>query len=283
MYTCLICQKSFDNSRKYGGHLSVHSREEKDKVGIIHKIYDGNVNFITPVSCIFCGRLCKNKNSFLQHQIRCIKNPNRIQYKGGFLFYNNQKKQYIENQTFQCKFCGIKYNDPQALGGHIINCLKNLNNKIENLVKRTKEHSGIINPNRKCPRCGNSGDILFRGKYCFLCKKEYYESYIIECKFIFNVYNYPDYFDLKLIEKYGWFSPPNRGNNTKGISRDHILSINYGFLNKIDSKIISHPANCKLILQSENSRKHKKSFITHEELLQKIQIFNNRYNYKDVL
>lgn len=282
MYTCLICQKSFDNSRKYGGHISRHSKEEKDRVGIVHKIYDGNIDFILPVLCKFCGRLCKNKNSVLQHQIRCLKNPNKIQYKGGFLLYNKNKKQYTEKQNFKCKFCGNEYNDPQVLGGHIINCLKNFDNRREEFIKITKNHTGIINVNRKCPRCGNSGDILFRGKYCLSCKKEYYESYIIECKFMFNVYDYPDYFDLGLIEKYGWFSPPNRGNNINGVSRDHIVSVNFGFINKIDPKIIRHPANCKIILQSENSKKYKKSFISYDQLIQKIQLFNTKYNYKDI-
>lgn len=28
--------------------------------------------------CSFCGKVCKNKNSFKQHEIRCPKNPDRI-------------------------------------------------------------------------------------------------------------------------------------------------------------------------------------------------------------
>lgn len=28
--------------------------------------------------CQFCGKLCKNRNSLVQHEIRCKKNPNRI-------------------------------------------------------------------------------------------------------------------------------------------------------------------------------------------------------------
>lgn len=35
--------------------------------------------------CKFCGKQCKNNNSLAQHQIRCVKNPNRINvYKEGF-------------------------------------------------------------------------------------------------------------------------------------------------------------------------------------------------------
>ena len=35
--------------------------------------------------CSFCSKICKNSNSFAQHQIRCPKNPNRINcYNRGF-------------------------------------------------------------------------------------------------------------------------------------------------------------------------------------------------------
>ena len=37
------------------------------------------------LTCKFCGKQCKNNNSLAQHQIRCAKNPNRINvYKEGF-------------------------------------------------------------------------------------------------------------------------------------------------------------------------------------------------------
>ena len=28
--------------------------------------------------CKYCGKVCKNKNSLVQHEIRCKENPNRI-------------------------------------------------------------------------------------------------------------------------------------------------------------------------------------------------------------
>jgi hypothetical protein len=31
--------------------------------------------------CIYCNKECLNKNSLIQHQIRCIKNPNKIRTK----------------------------------------------------------------------------------------------------------------------------------------------------------------------------------------------------------
>ena len=43
-----------------------------------------------------------------------------------------------------------------------------------------------------------------------------------------------------------------------------MFSVKDGFLNKVDPKIISHPANCRLVLQRENAKKRNKSCITLE-------------------
>lgn len=99
-------------------------------------------------------------------------------------------------------------------------------------------------------------------------------QYQIECRFKFNIYDYPSYFDLQLIEQYGWYSAKNRGGNLNGISRDHMISAKYGFRNNISPEILSHPANCQLMLQSENSKKKTKCSLTLEELHKKIQNFN---------
>lgn len=94
------------------------------------------------------------------------------------------------------------------------------------------------------------------------------------CQFKFNVYDFPTYFDISLIEKFGWYKASNRGNNLNGISRDHLLSIADGFKNKIDPFFMSHPANCCLMQHKENAKKNKRSSITFEELASKILLMN---------
>ena len=120
------------------------------------------------------------------------------------------------------------------------------------------------------------------------CKKEYqrknmseFKKYKQDCLFTFSLNSYPDEFEFDLIKKYGWYKPVNRGNNLNGVSRDHMFSIMEGFLNNIDSKLISHPANCKLVLQKENSSKHKKSSITLDELIERIENWNKKYNHEN--
>lgn len=98
------------------------------------------------------------------------------------------------------------------------------------------------------------------------------------CSFHFNLNDYKDEFDFDLIKKYGWYSPTNKKNNLEGISRDHIYSVNDGFVNKIDPKIISHPANCRLMIHSNNNIKNRNSEITIEDLLEKIKQWNVKYS-----
>ena len=82
---------------------------------------------------------------------------------------------------------------------------------------------------------------------------------------------------LSLIEKYGWYSSKNNGDNADGVSRDHIVSVRYGFDNDISPDVISHPANCQLMQQVKNSSKNSKCGMTLEELKLKIEEWNKKY------
>lgn len=115
-------------------------------------------------------------------------------------------------------------------------------------------------------------------KICEDCRYSYYKAYRPSCEFKFILYDYPEEFDFELIKKHGWYSPSNKKNNLKGVSRDHLYSVKYGFINKVDPIIISHPANCRLIRQKENSSKGYKSCITLQELKERISIWNLKYS-----
>jgi hypothetical protein len=114
--------------------------------------------------------------------------------------------------------------------------------------------------------------------YIKTAKEQYYSA----ARFRFNVYNYPDEFDLKLIDTVGWYTCPGkkRKNDTKniyGVSRDHIISVSYGFKYGIDPKIISHPANCRIMLHSDNKKKSDSSDLTVDQLLVRIKQWNEKY------
>lgn len=154
--------------------------------------------------------------------------------------------------------------------------------KLKNRNK--KEKIGKI-----CLFCGKE---YFNGneKYCCLehrklADKERHESiksefeiYREKCNFNFNLRDFPNEFDFSLIEKYGWYVASNKPNpNLNGVSRDHAISVRYGFENHIDPRIISHPANCILLRQCDNSKKGIKCSMTLEELLNRIELWNKKY------
>ena len=123
-------------------------------------------------------------------------------------------------------------------------------------------------------------------KFCSIeCRKKYhrkklsnYKNYRLDCHFNFSLNDYPEEFDFSLIEKYGWYSASNHGNNLNGISRDHMFSISEGFKQNIDPQIIKHPANCKLMKHTDNSKKWGKSSLNINELKNRIEIWNKKYN-----
>jgi hypothetical protein len=141
-----------------------------------------------------------------------------------------------------------------------------------------------------CNFCNNSFLVnqkkveIFCSKNCLYqarinkTPKDSFLFYKNRCRFNFNLADFPGEFDFSLVEEHGWYSAKNRGNNMKGVSRDHIISVMFGFKNGIDPDIISHPANCRLLTQSQNASKGKKCDMPVEELIEKISIWNQKYD-----
>lgn len=143
-----------------------------------------------------------------------------------------------------------------------------------------EDHTGV---------CLHCGDVYsYRGalkrKFCSrschhasVVVTDPYRNYKHQCQFRFNVYDYPMWFDVSLIDAYGWYTASNRGGNLDGVSRDHRYSVRAGFENNVNPALISHPANCMLILQRLNSRKHIRCSITVDELHRSIEDFETMY------
>lgn len=104
-----------------------------------------------------------------------------------------------------------------------------------------------------------------------------FRNYRLDCQFQFNLKDYPNEFEFTLIEKYGWYLPKNRGNNLNGVSRDHMVSVRFGFDNNIPPEHIRHPANCRLLQHNSNVSKGSKNSITYDQLLQRITAWDTKY------
>lgn len=97
------------------------------------------------------------------------------------------------------------------------------------------------------------------------------------CKFNFNLSDYPNEFNFDLVKEHGWYKPKNKGDNLYGVSRDHIYSVKKGFENNINPELIRHPANCKLMIHSNNVSKGTECNITIKELKEKIIYWDKKY------
>jgi hypothetical protein len=205
----------------------------------------------------------------------------------------SKSEEYDKNPKY-CKCCINKISYEKRRNKFCnSSCQATFTNKIRVLSDNVREEANhkrreklIKNTYVKCKSC--QGDFLKKSKKLFCsddCRKNFkrkdmdeFQKYKRDCVFKFNLSDYYKEFNFKLIEEFGWYKPANRGNNLDGVSRDHIYSIRDGFDNGIEPKLIAHPANCKLILQKQNSSKHKRSDITIEELENRIRNWKLKYN-----
>lgn len=68
---CELCGREI-SKQNYSRHLKRHENGNFDKINSqTHLDHDD-------LFCKYCGKECKNKNSLVQHEIRCRENPNRI-------------------------------------------------------------------------------------------------------------------------------------------------------------------------------------------------------------
>ena len=186
-----------------------------------------------------------------------------------------------------CPKCGNQHEKPGTFCSRT--CANSRIHTEETKIKIQTKLKGInkVKINLICPSC--KGTFL-RFKIRMYCSKQCAgvglrartaaskpekEQYWRECKFRFNFFDYPNEFDINLFETVGVY---NSETNANGISRDHLISVKFGYDNKINPKLISHPANCKLLRHTDNQKKNAKCAITIGELLNRIEEWDKKYN-----
>ena len=70
---CSICGREISKSN-IGRHEKSHEKDKYKKVA--YKLDHEDFN------CKFCNKICLNRNSLIQHEIRCPSNVNRINLSG---------------------------------------------------------------------------------------------------------------------------------------------------------------------------------------------------------
>lgn len=102
-------------------------------------------------------------------------------------------------------------------------------------------------------------------KYCNNCTEQYSHNGRAKYWFSFNVFHYPELFDLSMLQAIGF---RNTKTNPDGITRDHKVSVNEAIRNNYDPYYITHPLNCELLPFRANVSKGTKSSVTYEYLKQ---------------
>jgi hypothetical protein len=254
---------------------------------------------------VYCSLKCRNffVNKYLRNYDKCSNTFKKKKEKRKFEYLQNPKlcancesiidyDKKFDNDKFCSRTCSISFNNHNRKGmtyslsdeGRarlVESAYKNLLNS-ESRKKSFENQNSKYNRNINKIKCIECNSLTSKKKYCSNeCRRAYerknmdeYQKYKQDCLFKFNLSDYPEQFDFSLIEKYGWYSPTNKKNNLEGVSRDHMLSVREGFELGIDPKIISHPANCRLMKHTDNISKNKKSVLTLEELLEKIKKFD---------
>jgi hypothetical protein len=95
-------------------------------------------------------------------------------------------------------------------------------------------------------------------------------------KFTFNVFRYPELFDLKLLQEVGFYAPKGKSGrwNPDGLSRDHKVSVNESIINQYDPYYITHPLNCELMPHRVNNKKKTKSSMRYEDLVKLVDQYD---------
>lgn len=104
---------------------------------------------------------------------------------------------------------------------------------------------------------------------------ETFKIYRRNCEFKFKFDEQHKVENIELLKEHKVYNPKT---NKNGWVKDHMFSVWDGWKHPegpIDPSIISHLANCRIMLQQENALKHTDSSISLEELKQRIKDWDN--------
>ena len=283
-FCCAKCARSFssryantEEKRKQKSETEKQTnkikREKlyKENIDVINKILElsgkynpCDIQSIVNVPYQQIKRILKEHNIDCSHYVRaCDKSTinicKNILKKDTSITYEDLEKvkEIISKHIFEDNIppqdIAVMYNHngkPEGFSGFLRNCL---HMKIKNLSEAVVSYNERI------------------GYYDNLTERE---KYYKECTFTFNPYIYEHILGYDLLKKYSWY---NTKDKIDGLARDHRISRDFGFNNNVNPKLISHPANCEIMLQSDNSTKKEKCSITLEELKEQVKEWDTKY------
>lgn len=272
-YTCPYCHEHLTmNPRQYANHI----RWCKKNPSYERILGETSQNLKDAAN----KRIIKKYGQYKEYDVICSCCGNHLKIKEREGKFDPTKKYYCSRS------CSNTHN-------HSLETKRKIQESLLKTIKRYKTYeynNKLYRFKKECPYCHN---IFYTDKEKQICccrshAKCYRDLnisincdklsiYRNQCSFKFGISSYPKEFNFDIIRENGWYKAKNHGDNLHGVSRDHMYSVREGFNNKIDPYLISHPANCKLLIHTENESKHDKCSITLEELKERVRIWNIKY------
>lgn len=248
-FTCTECNKSFSTALGLAGHSRMHGAS-------------GGTNKQIMCCCVITKKVIK-ASTVEQYQASLLncKHCNKL-FKSEYnaVFCSKSCSTTFTNQ-FKVKTESSKQSTSDSLKEYF-----RINPKPKQAkIKRVKDKSNKPKLQRQrdkrplyiCKHCQDSFESKIKKKYCSNCAPLYMAEARNRYKFTFNVFKYPQLFDLNLLQEVGFYAPRGKsGNwNPNGLSRDHKVSVNEAILNQYDPYYITHPLNCELMPHIQNNKK----------------------------
>lgn len=280
-YKC-VCGKTFTNSQSFNGHKSHCKEHQLKKYDNLDLLIDADNMRHTNAKDTFKIKVEENNKNKLNEKNLIIQKWISEQHtceKCGKVM-----TEYYGSGRFCSKFCANSRKHTEETKKKISDslCSKNSREIYYENPKRCIVCNNIIEyEHLRRKTCSKRCRCL--AKYPQKYDKSIYSLYRKQCAFLFKLYDYCDELDLNLINIYGMYKVSSDSNRDKdnldGVSRDHMYSILDGYINKVDPYLLSHPANCRIIKQTDNASKHSNSCISLYELVERVKDFNIKYGY----
>lgn len=283
--SCSVCRKEYSSLGVDTHYLRIHGTEQ-DKNLFLHgenkttkKLKAAYVK--EPNRCKCCSVLLnyeKRKNTYCSRSCSA-KESSKSRCKDS---YKSKKEKVVS-----CSLCDKNYNvHPKRCASKFVcsECKLKLKaakslyapNKKEVIAMYTGDYSKVWK--RPCKHCRSLFCTGVKGvRVCKKCSHLKWNNHKDQYAFKFNVFDYPQLFNLKEIERLGWVSFGGKNGsikNLKGLSRDHKVSVSDAKKFKYDPYYIAHPCNCEIMPYSMNSKKHDKSSMSYDELVASVKAFD---------
>lgn len=272
--SCVICRETKSAKGIHSHYLAAHTKEGNDKVKSASKI-GSNLAAQT------------NQNKFKEirsrQEFNYSLNPALCARCGILLDYKQKNNKFCSHACAAVVSNALRGSRSNETKHKISQTLSNKRNKKAKIIKAKrirKIKPEIVGEFIKiyhcsCKACMRKFIATSSFQYCEECKG-LHSNLRMRYRFSFNVYLYPELFNIPLLIEKGFYSPRGKSGkwNPNGLSRDHKVSVHDAITNKYNPYYITHPCNCELMPHTQNNKKKTKSSISYSELVRLVDLYD---------